>query len=293
MLDLECVATFLAIAACNGFREAAKRTGLSQPTVTQHLKRLELSLNASLIERNNGGSTLTPEGRAFFPFAESLIRTSDRAHALFRKNSIVIGASSNAGIYLLQPFLKAYQEGATHEMHMVIGANTEISEKLARFEIDVAVMEWWDHRPGFVAKVWRREELVLIVPNEHRWASLSTIPRDWLHGERLLGGEPGTGTGRLLQQYFGDGAQTIGVSMQLGSTEAVKRAVQAGLGVSLVMKSAVEQELRDGRLSVIAFENGGPTKEIFVIRPHCEPHHLPLSLAFAEYLVEQESVENA
>lgn len=285
MLDLECVATFLAVAACNGFREAAKRSGLSQPTVTQHVKRLEQDLHASLIERNNGGSRLTPEGKAFLPYAESLVRINDRARTLFRKNSIVIGASSNTGIYLLQPYLKKYQRTACHEMRVVIDTNAEIAEKLQRSEIDVAIMEWWGHQPGFVAEIWRSEELVVIVANDHRWADLASIPRDWLHGECFLGGESGTGTGRILQQYFGENARTIGVSMQLGSTEAVKRAVQAGLGISLVMASAVEQEHRDGRLRAIALEGNPPTKEIFVVRRHVEPDHHSPALMFSNFLL--------
>jgi DNA-binding transcriptional LysR family regulator len=85
MLDLGCVATFLAVASCSGFREAAKKTGLSQPAVTQHIKRLEQSLNASLIERKNDGCILTLQGREFLPFAEHLIQLSERAQALFRR----------------------------------------------------------------------------------------------------------------------------------------------------------------------------------------------------------------
>jgi len=292
VIDLACVATFLSVAACSGFREAAKQTGLSQPAVTQHIKRLEQSLNASLIERKNGGCTLTPEGRAFLPYAKNLIDTCDRAQALFRKTSIVIGASSNAGIYLLQPYLKSYRETAPYKVQAVIGANPDIADKLGRFEIDVAVMEWWDHRPGFAAEIWRSEKLVLIVPNDHRWAALASIPREWLHGESLLGGEPGTGTGRLLQQYFGDAAGTIGVSMQLGSTEAVKRAVQAGLGISLVMASTVEQEHRDGRLRAIKLEGDSPRKEIFVVRRHTEPHHRPPAVEFADFLLSRDSACN-
>lgn len=285
MLDLECVASFLAVVSHNGFRGAARRTGLSQPTVSQHVKRLEQSLNASLIERKNDGCTLTAQGRTFLPFAERLIQMNDRAQALFLKNSIAVGASSNAGIYLLQPYLKSYKEATSYDMQVVIGTNSEIADKLERFEIDVAIMEWWDNRPGYVAQLWRHEELVLIVPNDHRWAELPSIPRDWLHGECLLGGEAGTGTGRVLQQYFGDSARTIGVSMQLGSTEAVKRAVQAGLGISMVMASAVEQERCDGRLKVINLDEEPPKKEILIIRRHTEPHHVPPALEFANYLL--------
>jgi DNA-binding transcriptional LysR family regulator len=81
-----------------------------------------------------------------------------------------------------------------------------------------------------------------------------------------LGGEHGSGTGHLLQQYFGADARTIGVSMQLGSTEAVKHAVQAGLGISLVMAAAVTHEVRNGQLHAIPIEGEPMQKTLYVIR---------------------------
>jgi molybdate transport repressor ModE-like protein len=283
VIDLERVATFLAVARYGGFREAAKHTGLSQPAVTQHVKRLEQSLNVSLIDRSNAGSTLTAQGRTFLPYAEHLLNICNRARTAFEKNSIVVGASSNTGIYLLQPYLKAYKEASLHALDVVIGDNNCVAGKLKGFEIDVAVMEWWDHSPGFVAEVWRSEELVLIVPPQHPWAGLNSIPRHWLRGLTMLGGESGTGTSRLLQQYLGEDASTMGVSMQLGSTEAVKHAVHAGLGISLVMAAAVERERRDGWLSVIPIDEEPPRKEIYLIRRESEAHD-GRAVRFTEFL---------
>jgi DNA-binding transcriptional LysR family regulator len=283
VIDLERVATFLAVARYGGFREAAKHTGLSQPAVTQHIKRLEQSLNVNLIDRSNAGSTLTAEGRTFLPFAEHLLCICSRVRAVFERSSIAVGASSNTGTYLLQPYLKAYKETSQHALDVVIGDNTRIAEKLKGFEIDVAVMEWWDHSPGFVVEVWRREELVLIVPLQHPWAGLNSIPRHWLKDLTFLGGERGTGTGRLLQQYPGEDASAISVSMQLGSTEAVKHAVHAGLGISLVMAAAVERERRNGWLHAIPIEDEPPRKEIYLIRREGEQHDGP-AVQFMDFL---------
>lgn len=288
MINLERVATFLEVAACGSFREAAKNTGLSQPAITQHVKWLEQSLNVNLITRNNAGSTLTPEGRTFLPYAENLIKISNRASALFEKNSVVVGASSNTGIYLLQPYLKAYKDVSPHNLKVIIGTNTIIADKLQNFEIDVAVMEWWDNRPGFVATVWRHEDLVLIVPPRHPWAEMSSIPHNWLKGQDLLGGEAGSGTGHLLQQYFGNDASTIGVSMQLGSTEAVKHAVQAGLGVSLVMAAAVIDEVRSGLLNAIPIAGEPLQKVLHIIRHDNGLYDGPAS-QFADFLRNRKS----
>ena len=268
-MNLTYVESFLAVATTGGFRQAAKQISLSQPTVSQHISKLEQLLKAALIVRKHSGCTLTTEGRAFVPYAETLLRTSRRALLLFEKQTVVIGASSNIGIYLLPPYLKAYQR-ANDEVQMVelvIDSNPVIAEKLQNLEVDIAVMEWWDNRPGFHTKIWRREDLVVIVAPDHPWSKLPVIDKDRLKGCNLLGGEPGTGTGRLLQSYFGDDASSIGIAMQLGSTEAVKRAVQAGLGISLALRSTVSKEHAAGTLRAIPFAERPPQKDLYVIWP--------------------------
>lgn len=254
MIDLERVATFIAVVKCGGFREAAKQTGLSQPTVTQHIKRLEQSLQARLIDRATMPQSLTLEGKIFFHYAEQLLRTSHKATAALHNKSLVVGASSNIGIYLLQPYIKALQDKLANKIDVRIGKNIEIAALLETLEVDVAVMEWWDSRPGFVSTVWRRERMVVIVRPGHPWAAESTIPLKWLKSQNLLGGEAATGTGRLLQQYAGADSAEFTVGMQLGSTEAVKHAVHAGLGISLVMESAVKHEQASGWLHAIPIE---------------------------------------
>ena len=95
-------------------------------------------------------------------------------------------------------------------------------------------------------KRWRSEPIVLIVPPDHPLAEDRQISKRKLAELDLLGGEPGTGTGRLLESYFADGVSPPRIALQLGSTEAVKEAVKAGLGVSLVLRSAVAEEVRNG-----------------------------------------------
>lgn len=220
-----------------------------------------------LIERDVRGCTLTPEGAEFLAHAQSLMRLNERAYNAVRERRIVVGASSNIGTYLLQPYIKSYLE--EHErrpaLDIHISSNPVIAHKLENGEIDIAAMEWWDQRPGYVARPWRREELVVIVPPDHPWAARTGIPRALLKQVPLLGGEPGTGTGRLLARYFGTEIDDLRIGMRLGSTEAVKQWVKAGLGVSLVLAGTVAAECRAGTLVAIPLEGEPPNKELYVI----------------------------
>lgn len=148
-------------------------------------------------------------------------------------------------------------------------------------------MEWWQPRPGFQSQRWKQEPLVLIVPPDHAYASLEQIGEERLQGLELLGGEPGTGTGRLLGRYFSNHfskeANLPRVSMQLGSTEAVKQAVKAGLGISLVLASSVRDEVRAGSLHAIPLAPPGLAKDLTIIWRDSLSKHLPIP-AFVNYL---------
>lgn len=282
MLNLEHIASFLAVLRTRNFRAAAHERSLSQATVSQHIQKLERVLNTCLIERSHSGCSPTGAGIALLPHAESLMHVNARALNLSRHRAISIGASSNIGIYLLQPYVKSFlaKTGGQYPVEIVIHQNPAIADKLECGEIDVATMEWWDDRPGYIARPWRQEKLVVIVAPDHPWAKLPEVPRAMLRDVPFLGGEPGTGTGRLLVHHMGEAMRGIQGAMQLGSTEAVKRWVQAGLGVSIVLSNTVVEECRVGTLRAIPLEGDPICKTLYVIwRATLRHDSLPLRLA--------------
>lgn len=285
MINLDHVESFLAVVAAGGFRDAAKQLDISQSTVTQHIKQLEESLKTEVIVRSNAGCSLTAEGETFLPYAQQLVNLACKAGTLFeKKDEITIGASSNTGIYLLQPYIKKFKERTPFSVKVVIDRNEAIARTIENYDVDIAVVERWDERPGFAAKLWRREELVLIVPLGHPWASMRSVGPNQLENQVLIGGEAGSGTGRVLRRYLGTRANTLGVSLQLGSTAAVKSAVQAGLGISVVMKASVENESRLVLFSTVPFEGDPPRKEIYIVFRNGMLKH-PSIAAFVDILL--------
>lgn len=269
MLNLEHVHTFITVIEGNGFHEAARRLGVSQPTVTQHIKKLEKDLGRPLIVRAHGNIDTTTHGARFLPFARTLLRVAQRSRETLVGERLVIGACSNIGVYLLQPLVKTFT--ATHPtigpIEIRLGTNPETADRLVNSEIDIGLMEWWDNRPGFQASVWRNEPVVVIVPPGHEWAPLQEIDRAALLSQPLIGGEAGTGTARLLQEKLGLAPDSLPVGLQLGSTEAVKQAVRAGLGISLTIKSAVNDEVQAGVLCALNVRDATLTKPLHAILP--------------------------
>lgn len=284
MLNLVWVNTFLALAQACNFQKAASQLGIAQPTVTQHIQKLEEKLGVTLFQRTRKGCKATQQALIFLPYARSLLRINDQAIASLSKRCLRIGASSNIGIYLLPPLMKRYlAERTRSELELTIESNPSIAQKLENGELDVALMEWWDERPGFDAFCWKEEPVVLIVHPDDPLAGRTNITREEIGELELLGGEAGTGTGRLLSRFFDQNGPMPRVSRQLGSTEAVKQNVKAGMGVSLVMMSAVEEEVACGSLFAIPLNNPTLTKPIYLVSPKDQPDH-SLPRRFAKFL---------
>lgn len=286
MLNLSHVESFLAVIDCGNFRDASRKLVLSQPTVSQHILKLETMLQTALVVRDRRRCHPTAAGKRFVPLARGLLNLAGRAQNALSGQFLTVGASSNVGIYLLQPFIRSFRQACGKDTHidLVIDTNPAIAEKLHDHQLDAAVMEWWDDAPGLRADRWRREELVIIVAPDHPWAGLSSVPWDDVLRTPLIAGEEGSGTGRVLRRTFGDDAARLSISLKLGSTEAVKHAVKAGLGVSIVLAGAVADEVRAGSLRALTIDGCTLAKDLFVIR-HADQPPGALGPRFAAHLL--------
>lgn len=278
--------SFLAVVRSKSFQVAAQELEIAQPTVSLHIRKLEQQLGMALIRRARSGCEPTPKALAFLPYAQSLIRLDEKARTAIGRECLRIGSSSNIGVYILQPYTKGFfRDRQKLDFDLLIERNPVIADKLESGEVDLALMEWWDRRPGFKFSRWRDEPVVLIVPPYHPWARRKHVSKSDLYGMELLGGESGTGTGRLLAEYFDRHEAMPRVSLRLGSTEAVKQAVKAGLGISLVLASAVIDEVRLGVLVALPLLEPGLNKELFIIWRDLDDYGVARP-AFVNYLLQ-------
>jgi len=266
-MNLTQVAAYVAVVDTGGFRAAAARLGVTQGAVSQHIRRLETELGATVIQRDPVRCVPAPAHAAFERYARTLLDVAERARRLFSDPELVVGSASNIGTYLLQPLIRSIGEAHAdrYQIRQVIGTNRDIVDRLVSGEADVALTEWWDRRSGFEATPWRDEPLVVIVGPRHRWVGRDSVTVDELAGEPILGGEPASGTGTLLRDALGEDARRLPAPVNLGSTAAVKAAVQAGLGVSLVLAAAADDEVASGRLHALDLDGPPLRKRLWVV----------------------------
>lgn len=282
MLNLSFVKTFVTLIDSGGFSDAALRLNLAQPTVSQQIQKLEAALGVVLIRRSHASCSPTEQGQAILPYARALLASADRLQAAAANDHLRIGCSGNIAAYFIAQDLKRFIETQSSPVRWDVraGTNLEVADWLAGGEIDIATMEWSGQRAGLEIKPWRRESMVVIVAPEHPFAGRKSLTVSQLTRLELIGGERGSGTGTLLKRALGDRADQLRIVHSLHSTEAVKSAVAAGLGASIVLRAAVAREVEAGELRALSIRGVPLEKTFYVALTNTLPNEfLPMRLA--------------
>ncbi|HXU88290.1 MAG TPA: selenium metabolism-associated LysR family transcriptional regulator [Methylomirabilota bacterium] len=269
---------FLAIAHAQSFSRAAERIHLSQPTLSEHMKELEEELGVSLFIRHSRSVSLTEPGRVFEDYATRVVATlAAGRHAIAeldgrKRGSLVVGASTTPGTYVLPARIAKFREqypGITVALR--IANSRAVQERVRDGEVDLAVIG------GHVLGPSERcvaagilDELELIVPPDHPVKAASLTPAK-LGRERLLIREEGSATRQATERALREAGVTLRPAMELDHTETIKRAVMAGLGVAFVSRYAVEDEVRSGRLRVLAVQRMKIRRHFHVIYDERRP----------------------
>jgi DNA-binding transcriptional LysR family regulator len=257
MLNLHLVRIFVAVVDHGSFTRAAEALSISQSAASRAVQELERQLGLPLLERRARGVLVTDAGERLAAHARAIFvheRLAEDALGELRglrRGRLALGASSTIGIYMLPPLLGAYRRRYPGiELFLDIGNTQQIVAHLHEHRLDVAYVEGPVADTALERAPWREDELVAIAAPDHPLASRPIAARD-LGGAPFVLREAGSGTREVMEQALAERGIAVQVVMELGSTEAVKQAVAAGLGISIVSRFAIQLELALGRLTVL------------------------------------------
>lgn len=245
---------------------------LSQPAVTLQLQALQREAGVALYERLGKTLHLTDAGQTLARYAQRILALVEEAEsavqALHQSNGgrVRVGASNTPGIYLLPPLLSGFhREYPT--VHLTIEvANTQlIAEKILRNELDLGVVGGALDRRELTIVPWMIDTLVLVVSVDHPWAQKKVVSPEELQTEQLLGRELGSATRQTYEQAFLQRGLTLPQTIEIGGVEAIKRAVEAGLGVAILSTYSVAREVEDGRVAIVSFKDFPISRPLSVI----------------------------
>lgn len=244
---------FLAVARVESVSRAAAALAMSQSAVSGSLADLEQQFDVQLFDRVGKRLQLNEVGRSIRARAEGVL---DQASALERAlehgreiGALRIGATLTIGDYLCVPLMAAFmreQPGATVTLSV---ANTEeIARQVANFEVDVGLVEGEIHHPELDVTPWRSDRLAVFCAPKHPLASRGALTDDDLCGAAWIVREPGSGTRQAFDRAMHGLLPRLEILLALQHTEAIKGAVEAGLGVGCLSPITLRDEFRRGTL---------------------------------------------
>jgi DNA-binding transcriptional LysR family regulator len=256
-LNLHLLRIFTTVVEQHSFSRAATVLYISQPAVSKSVQELENQLGVILIDRSQRRLMLTEAGRILFEHAQRLFAVERAAEAALEqlhgleRGRLSIGASQTIGTYLLPPLLGLFhQRYPGVQLSLEIENTQRVIDDLRTKPLDLAFVEGPVSDPDLVVTTWRTDRLVVIAPPDHP-LSAQRVSLEQVTHYPYVQRESGSGTRNIVEQALYQRALKLNVALELGSNQAVKQAVIAGLGISIVSEATLDLEQNAGILAVI------------------------------------------
>jgi DNA-binding transcriptional LysR family regulator len=255
---------FHTVARLLSFTKAAETLHMTQPAVTFQVRQLEEYFNTRLFDRTHNRISLTEAGARVFQFSDKIFELYGEMENAVREmtgeisGSLTIGASTTIAEYMLPALLGDFRAKYPDvSIHLKVSNTDGIVSMVENNTIDLGVVEAPVSNKNLVVDECRRDYLVAIVPPGHAKADLKKITLDELLEYPFICREEGSGTREVIAEHMARWSKSqtcMNVAMELGSPEAVKGAVEAGMGISVVSNATIQKELRLSTLVAIELD---------------------------------------
>ena len=271
MLNVHQLNVFVIAAETLNFTQTAKRLHLTQSSVSQHIKSLEVQLGVELFERRGRSLEITDAGRVLLPMArdivEGSIRVAEQMELLKGEihGHLVVGCNTAPGKYVLPSMLaKFHAQYPLVRISCQVLPAKQIREGLAEGEIHFTLSNLSDaNADGGDYQLYLEEPILLIAPLDHPWAGRDEIDPEELYEERFVMREKNSGTYANVSDGLLDvdiDIDKLDIFMEMGTSEALALAVEQGLGVGFVSKMIVEK-ICPNRVAIV------PVKGLDILQP--------------------------
>lgn len=283
---------FEAVARHLNFTRAAEELHLSQPAVSMQIKQLEDSVGLALFEQLGKRIYLTHAGREMHQYSRSIAQLLDEAAEIMQSlkglqgGHLAISVASTANYFatrLLAAFVKAHPSTT---FSLDVTNRESLLRQLEANERDLVIMGRPPEDADLLAEAFMDNPLVVIAPPDHPLVQQQPVPLAQLQDEPFVVREAGSGTRIAMERYFGERGVRITTGMEMTSNEAIKQAVEAGLGLGIVSLHTLALELETRRLAVMDVESFPIPRHWYVV--HRKGKRLsPVAEAFKRYVLEE------
>jgi len=263
---------FYTVAQKKSFTLAAKELFLTQPAVTIQIQKLEADYETKLFDRVGKKIFLTESGKTLHSYAEKILALFAQAEEALtdvkglKFGKLTIGASATVGSYYLPKIFEVFgKQYPDIEIQMNLTNSHQVIEDILAFKSDLGFVGELRSYEGLVIIPFLEEELVLIVPPDHPFAHGERVSLRDLAGQPFIAREAGSATRELVEEKAGRRGVSLKVVMDLASNEAIKKAVETGLGISIISRYVVQKEVDQGLLRMVPFAKEKIMRKFFII----------------------------
>jgi len=257
---------FHAVAVNGGFSKAAERLALTQPAISDHIRKLEEAYGAELFLRRRGGVELTAFARKLFAVTERMFEAEAEALELLSRakgieeGTLSIGADAATHVLpLVRRFLERYPK---IQVRLVAGNSAQLLERLDRFEIDFAVIAEMPPQPTYHAELLRDDEIKAFTAATHPFARRAEISLAEFAQQPVVLREEGSATRGLLLAEIARRSLALANVMEIESREAAREAVAGGMGVGIISSAEI---VPDARLHMLRFSDWQATMSEWLV----------------------------
>ena len=249
---------FLVVARAKSFSKAAKLLYMTQPAISNHIHAMENYYGTKLFNRHSHGVSLTSTGEVVYDFGEKILTLHDSMEKAIDRvlnienQKLVVGASSHVGNSALPCSIWTFKEKYPEvDIRLEISNSATIIKQILDNKVDLGVLEGpVKHKELDTTDVFS-DRLILIAPPRGKWLKQETISLEELAKEPLIMREEGSGSRSIWEKVISNAGlelKDFRIVTEMGSIDAIKSAVESGLGVAVVSRISVQKELHRGSI---------------------------------------------
>ncbi len=269
--------TYIRVVETQNLSRTAEEFGFSQPAITKQIQALEEIYGVLLLERSGRKLKPTEAGEILYQYAREIVKVLEKTEKAMEeagegnKGSLVLGASTIPGQYIIPEIIKKFKDNYPYmNMRLDIADTEAIFNKVAERELDIGFVGGWINNRKVEGFSWLEDELVVIVPEDHRLAGLSKINLEEILTERWIFREKGSGTRKAVEDLLMSKdvrKEDLNINMEAGSTEAVLASVESGMGISIISNWAIKKLDPQRKVKSLKINEAKAKRSLYIIFP--------------------------
>jgi DNA-binding transcriptional LysR family regulator len=281
---------FEKVATHLNYSRAAEELYLSQPAVSMQIKQLEGHIGLPLFEQMGKKIFLTEAGRELFHYSRSITQQLAEMETAFNEmkglaqGKLTLSVVNTANYFTPRLLAKFCQRHPNINVILQVANRDAVLKQLADNSTDLAIMGQPPEGLDIIAEPFLDNQVVVIASPSHPLTGHKRIKLTRLAQETFLSREPGSGTRSAMERIFAEHHIQPRISMEMETNEAIKQAVQAGMGLGILSLHSIELELETKRLAVLAVEHF-PLRRHWYVAHRSNKRLSGAALAFKEFLL--------